>query len=73
MRNAPDFNKDCASNNAPISSLVLSLSSPTASATAGTTNAKTNDALIRAPHLIVSGIAALQFVFVLARMFGTAL
>ncbi|KAJ7917171.1 hypothetical protein B0H13DRAFT_1995553 [Mycena leptocephala] len=58
-----DFNKDCASNNTPISSLV----SPC------TTNAKTNDALIRAPHLIVTGIAALQFVFVLARMFGTAL
>ncbi|KAJ6571373.1 hypothetical protein B0H19DRAFT_1129848 [Mycena capillaripes] len=58
-----DYVNECAKQDAPISSLTLSLPTPTATA-------KPNDALIQAPHLVVTGIAALQVVFI---VFGATL
>ncbi|KAJ7769448.1 hypothetical protein B0H16DRAFT_1517861 [Mycena metata] len=59
-----DYTTKCAQDGEPISSLSLSLASPTGTASVATANPNTATRLIRAPHLVVlSVIAALQLAF----------
>jgi len=64
-----EYASECAKNDFPISSLTLSVVTPTASPTAVRTNEAAS--LVRIPHL--AGFAAMQLVFTLIWGLGGAL